>query len=74
MMGSFWIISALNPMTNVLIRERQREIWDGREGTQRGEGEVNMEEEIGVRWPEASEGQRMPAASCVGRSNEQIFP
>lgn len=70
MMGSFWIISALNPMTNVLIRERQREIWDGREGTQRGEGEVNIEGEIGVMWPEASEGQRMPAASGVGRSNE----
>lgn len=44
--------------------------FETEEKAHRGEGEVNMEEEIGVMWPEASEGPRMPAASGVGRSNE----
>lgn len=47
---------ALNPMTCVLVRERQREIWDRRgEGTQRGEAHVKTEIEIGVMLPQAKE-------------------
>lgn len=47
-MNSSWIITwTLNPMTSVLVRDKQKR------DAERGEGHVKMKAEIGVMQPQA---------------------